>query len=155
MHEQDYGTRSKTQKVFEATIELPYHASQKNSKRIFKKRSGQLFLGSTSRVQTAKIILLRELQKRARTLGICKPFDHRLRAVLLFGFPRTKFFTKRGLENQKLGDCSNLAQIVEDALQKSGIIKDDCFLAPIYVDRIPGERYEVHIQLWDERERTD
>lgn len=92
-----------------------------------------------------------ELRQRAIEYGIRRPIPHRVYAVLLFGFPSDKFYTKQLKENRTLGDCSNLAQVVEDALQKSGIIEDDFFIIPYHYDRVPSDKYCVSIELWDQR----
>lgn len=140
-----YGT--KVQKVFEATIQVDFHASQKNSKRVFfNKRTNKSFIGSNSRVKKAQDLLLLELRSRANAHGLIGPIKGRMLAMLVFGFKN--FYTKQGLENRKLGDCSNLVQIVEDQLQKAEIIEDDFFLAPLVIDRVPTEENQVHIELW-------
>ncbi len=134
--------------LFECTVELDFHASQKNGKRIFtNSRTGKQFLGTSSRVQKAKNLLLLQLRTRAREAGIAQPIGHRVHTVLLFGFPHDRFYTKQLRESRTLGDCSNLSQIVEDALQKAGIIENDCFLAPLFVDRIPTDKTCVYIKL--------
>lgn len=44
---------------------------------------------------------------------------------LIFYFPKTVYFTKKGERNQKLPDLSNLYQGPEDCLQKMQIINND------------------------------
>lgn len=133
---------------FRATIDLPFHASKKNSKQIwFNKKTGRRFISSNSRVKEAQAILLHELRSRARAAGISEPLKDRMHTVLLFGFPADQFYTRKLKESRTLGDCSNLAQIVEDALEKSGIVENDCLLAPLYVDRIVTKTLQVQIEL--------
>lgn len=141
-------------KVFSATIKVPFHASQKNAKRIYlNRRTGRQFVGTTSRVSKAKDFLLSELSSRARDAGLAHPFTGRLSAVLLFGFPPKKFYTRDKLtkqlrESKTLGDCSNLAQAIEDALQRANIIENDFQLAPIFVDRVCTNDIQVTIELY-------
>lgn len=140
---------SQDQKIrFSAVIALPFHASKKNSNKIFfNKQTGQRFVSPSDRVKKASCLLLHELRARARQVGLSEPIKSRVHTVLLFGFPHDQFYTKKLRESRTLGDCSNLAQIVEDALQKAGIIENDCLLAPLYVDRIVTDNLQVHIEL--------
>lgn len=135
--------------LFKATIGVDYHPSQKNSKKIFVHRgTGRRFLGTDSRVKTAKNLLLFHLRKRALEYGLDKPINHRVRCLLFFGFPHNQFYTKRLTENKNNGDCTNLAQAVEDCLQAAGIIDNDFLLAPITIDRVITDHPQVTIELW-------
>lgn len=141
--------QTQSQCLFSATIGVDYHPSQKNSKKIFlNKRTGQRFIGSTSRVKSAKEVLLQYLQSRAREYGLTEPIKHRVYCVLLFGFPEAQFYTKRLTENRNNGDCTNLAQAVEDCLQKAGVIENDFLLAPVYIDRVVAPETQVQIELY-------
>ncbi|MBA3756272.1 MAG: RusA family crossover junction endodeoxyribonuclease, partial [Nitrosomonas sp.] len=119
-----------------------------NSRPIFKnKKTGRPFLGKSADLRECENTLLRELRERAAQHGILKPLSHRLHALFIFGFPPEHFYTKRLTENRRLGDCSNLSQIVEDSLQKAGIIADDFYLCPITIDRVCSDKMMVFIQL--------
>ncbi len=134
--------------LFRAEIEVDFHASKKNSRPIFKSRStGRPFLGKSKELKSAENLLLRELRARALDHGIDEPIKSRVSCVLVFGFPPDRFYTKRLTENKRLGDCSNLSQLVEDCLQKAGIIEDDFYLAPITVDRVCTDKMCVFIEL--------
>lgn len=135
--------------IFRATIGVDHHPSQKNRKKIFyNQRTGKRFPGTDTRVKTAKNLLLLQLQARARAYGIVEPIKHRVRCLLLFGFPPDKFYTKRLTENKNIGDCTNLAQAVEDCLQEACIIENDFYLSPIIIDRVCSDTTQVHIELW-------
>ena len=138
--------------LFRATIGVSHHTSQKNRKRIhFNRATGRRFIGTDSRTKAAKEILLLQLQSRARAYGIVEPIRTRVRCLLFFGFPPDVFYTsksKRLVERKTLGDCTNLAQGVEDLLEKSGIVENDRLLAPITIDRVCTETHQVIIELY-------
>ncbi len=133
---------------FKAQIEVDFHASQKNAKKLFyNRRTGKRFPGTVAKISRAKELLVSELRSRARAFGITEPYRGRLRTLLLLGFPAEKYYTAKLKENRKNGDCSNLSQIVEDSLQAAGIIEDDFWLCPITIDRVCTEKMMVYVEL--------
>ncbi len=141
--------QSQEQVLFRAQIPVPYHAIKKNSRPIFKTRgTNRPFIGKSQRLKLAENLLVSELRSRARDHGLNKPIATRLRAVFSFGFPPYLFYTKKLVESKRLGDCTNLAEIVQDSLQKAGIIENDSLLAPVTIDRVCADNHVVWIELW-------
>lgn len=138
-----------TQPVFRATIEVPSHAIKKNSRPIFRNsRTGKSFIGKSERLRSSENFLVQELRRRADAIGLHKPIEARLRCMLWIGFAPHVYYTKKLTENRKLGDCTNLAQIVEDALQSAGVIKNDWQLAPITIDRVCTDKNQYTVELY-------
>lgn len=136
--------------AFKATIEVLSHAIKKNSRPIFRnQKTNRPFIGKTQRLRDAEDFLVQELRSRANAFGLFQPISTRLRCVLHFGFPPNVYYTAKLKESRRTGDCSNLSQIVEDALQKSGIIVNDWQLAPITIDRVCTPTTQVHIELYE------
>lgn len=138
--------------AFQATIEVQAHVIKKNSRTIFRNRTtGRLFPGKDKRLKDAENFLVSELRHRAITSGLQQPLTGRLRALLWFYFPKNVFYTAKGVESKRLGDCTNLSQIYEDALQSAGVIKNDSQLAPIELDRKPSDdnTHKVLIELYE------
>ena len=88
------------------------------------------------------------LRRRAIDNGLRAPVSTRVRAVLTFGFDRKTYYTKSGIESKRLADCTNLAELVQDALEKAGIIENDRLLNPITIERVVAEKTQVSIELW-------
>lgn|SRR3990167_4136696 len=136
--------------LFRATIEVQAHAIKKNRRPIFRnQRTGIPFIGKSQRLRDAEDFLVQELRHRAITLGIHEPIRARVRALFLFGFPPNVYFTKQLKESKRLGDCTNLAEIVQDSLQKANIIENDSLLAPITIDRVCTEKTQITIELYE------
>ncbi len=140
-----------TKCLFKATIPVQGHASKKNNWQIqYNRKTQQRYIGADSRTKKAADLLLLQLRQRAIDDGITEPLKGRMRGLFLFGFPREKFYTSDLKESQNMGDCSNLVQIVEDCLQKAGIIENDFWLAPITIDRVVSKTMCVHIELYSQ-----
>lgn len=136
--------------IFSVTIPVQYHASKKNNKEVyFNAKTGKRFIGSNSRVKKAEDLLLLFLRQRAIDMGLQKPISGRLFGVFQFYFPRDVFFTASLTESKRMGDCSNIVQAVEDALQKAEIIEDDFQLGKITVERLCGQSHAVKIDLYE------
>lgn len=135
--------------IFKTTVQVAKHATKKNHRPIFKnKRTGKSFLGKSQYLRDAENLLVQILRRRAFDYGLEQPLAGRMYTVLLFGFTQNDFYTKQGTEKLTLGDCTGLADTVMDALQTSGIVKNDATLAPLYIDRIITDQTQVEIQLW-------
>lgn len=53
------------------------------------------------------------------------PIKVPMNAKILFIFSRQEYFTKKMVRSKTLGDLSNLYEVVQDALEKAGIIEND------------------------------
>lgn len=89
-------------------------------------------------------LMVERLKQRIDTI------DCDINAKFTFYFPETVFFTAKGPRSQKIGDLSNLCQLVEDALTKSKVIKDDSFICSLDGSSrqpIQGNNYFLEIEL--------
>lgn len=76
------------------------------------------------------------------------PIKDYINCKLTFIFPHKVFYTQKGDVNKKLPDLSNLYQIVEDELQKVGIIENDHLIASHDGSRrLPGDSFKLIIEL--------
>lgn len=111
--------------LFHALIEVESHGILKNSKQIFRnKKTGKCFISSSDRAKKGGSNLVGAFLKLKHQFKHETILDDVI-AEFIFVYPKTKYFTKAGHRNKKLGDLSNLYQLVEDSLQKAGIIFDD------------------------------
>lgn len=111
--------------VFKSRFKSQKHGSKKNRKKIFKNfKTGRLFIGSEAKTKELESILIdklriEKLKNRLDTIT----FD--VNAKIIFYFPASVYFTKKGHRSNKVADQSNLYQSVEDALQKAKVIHND------------------------------
>jgi Holliday junction resolvase RusA-like endonuclease len=111
--------------LFKAKFPVPIHAIKKNNKQIaFNKAAGRRFIMSNNKARfyeewLNQKLITEKLKQRLDTI------THKVHVCMKFYFPKTKFYTKKGEQNKKLADLSNLYQAVEDALQSSGVIEND------------------------------
>lgn len=110
---------------FDELIKLTGHGIKKNSKRIFKnKKTGRHFITSSSNAAFLEKELTLELIKLKNKNNL-KTITNLISVSFIFIFPASKFYTKRGIRSKNLADISNLYELPQDALQKSGIIEND------------------------------
>lgn len=111
--------------LFKAYFMLPKHGILKNSKQILSNRStGKPFIAkSRDAMELEKWMIqklnIEKLKQRIQTIT-CD-----INAKFIFYYPNTVYFTKKNIRSQRLGDISNLVQLPEDCLQKTGIIAND------------------------------
>lgn len=105
-------------------IETNGHGILKNNKQIFRTKSGRSFISSSDRAKSAQEFLLTKLRieklKKRIDVITCD-----LNASFHFIYPKSVFFTKKGHRSNKVADLSNLYELPQDCLQKSGIILND------------------------------
>lgn len=98
---------------------------KKNNKSIFRnKKTGRSFIGSNSKVQMLEKQLVHSLIRerlKNRTDLINEPVN----AEIIFNFPASVYWTKEKKVSNRVGDISNLYQIVEDSLQDAQILTND------------------------------
>ena len=115
--------------LFEAEICVDAHGSKKNSKNLFvNRRTNRTFVASSNRARVAEAMLVSELG-RYRIQYSWLPIRERVNAKFIFVFPKDEYFTKKGLRSKNLPDQSNLYELPQDALQKSGILENDRLVA--------------------------
>jgi len=111
--------------LFQAKFPVPIHAIKKNSKQIaVNKATGRRFIISSTKARfyeqwLNQKLITEKLKQRIDTI------TSKVQVSLKFYFPKSKYYTKKGEQNKKLADLSNLYQAVEDALQKAQILHDD------------------------------
>ena len=101
------------------------HGSKKNRKRIFKQpKTGRLFIGAeeSTKLLETQLINAFKIAKWKQKID-CIECD--INAQIVFYFPKSIFYTQKNVRSAKVADISNLYQSVEDALQKSEVIKND------------------------------
>lgn len=114
--------------LFECIIEVPKHGIKKNSKQIFRNNlTGRRFIASNSKAQYLEKylnskLLTEKLKKRIDTIT-CD-----VNAQYTFIFPYSVYFTKKEKRSNKIGDLSNLFEMVSDSLQKVGILENDSLI---------------------------
>ncbi len=158
-----YGGSSDSSRVlFECTVSVQEHFSQKNAKTIGWRRTGRAtggsrrkaglapFIRSTTRSQSAKNLLLLSLQDRARASNIREPITVPVRVLL--SICTNKFFTAKGQVSLKSGDLDNLIQGPIDCLVKAGILKDDGLIVELTAIKRFGEENQVHLLILNSTE---
>jgi len=111
--------------LFNCTLNVSKFGILKNSKQILiNRKTGRHFIAKSDDASKLEAELLRKLhieriKQRLDTIT-CD-----VNAKFIFHYPKTVYYTKKGERNKKVGDLSNLIQLPEDCLQKSGIIQND------------------------------
>lgn len=109
--------------LFRCRVQVARHSSKKNEKE--PRRAGhRVFIGKSQKAKFAEDILKHKLQieklkQRVDTIS-CD-----LNAKMIFYFPETVYFTKKGDRSKKLPDTSNLYELPQDVLQTVKIIEND------------------------------
>lgn len=112
--------------LFSFTCQVDKHAIKKNSKAIYKnRRTGASFIASNPGVKVAEDKLVFRLKIEKLKSRIDFPIEDDVIAKITFQYPKSVYYTKKGDRSNRVGDISNLYQIVEDALQKAEVIKND------------------------------
>ena len=107
-----------------------------------------MFPGKSARLRDAENFMVLCLRRRALDHGLKQPITTRVRGVLKFGFERSQYFTKAGIESKRLADNTNLAELIQDALEKAGVIENDRIINPITIERKCTDKTQVEIELW-------
>ena len=139
--------------LFYANYKVPKHASKKNSRPIFKNsRTGKTFLGKDKTLLMIENIHLAELHYANQAIDL-PSIDFEVEAHFYFYFPKDKYFTKPKSKKDKLkpslnnGDKSNLAQLIEDELQKAKVITNDSLLNPIFIEKLPTDHDTFYVEV--------
>jgi Holliday junction resolvase RusA-like endonuclease len=118
--------------LFKCLIKINRHGIKKNSKQIFmNKKTGHRFIASSNNAKVAENWLLSKLQIEKLKQKIDSPIDCDINAKFIFYFPKSVYFTKKGLRSRKLPDLDNLICLPLDCLQKSKIILDDSIVCSL------------------------
>ena len=115
--------------LFEAEILLDAHGVKKNSKRAFVNRStGFAYVTSSNKAKVTEATMVAELG-RYRSEYSWLPIREPINARFLFIYPKKEYYVstgkRKGLRSLNLPDLSNLYELPQDALTRSGIIEDD------------------------------
>ena len=134
--------------LFYAEIDVHKHVVKKNNRDIFKnKRTGRVFPGKSNELRNMEAQLFFEIKRKWHGGAPIKKY---INAKFTFVFTEEKFYTKKSVINKALPDMSNLYQIVEDCLQKAGVIYNDHFIASHDGSRrCSGNETKLIIELQD------
>lgn len=136
--------------IFKAKFEVPYHAVLKNNKQIsYNKKTGKRFLRSNDRVVFAQNWILNKLFNEKLKSRVDK-INCYFNLKLIFYFPESVFYTKKGIRSLKIPDISNLYELPQDLLTKSGIIEDDTLVDSHNGSKrlpIEGSKYYLEIEI--------
>lgn len=108
--------------LFKIEVEVERHFVLKNSKNIrLNRRTGQRFIASNDDVVEGK----KYLERIFRENFSGEPIKSYVNMKCEFVFPHSYFFTKKKERSRRVADLSNLYQVVEDALEASGVLLND------------------------------
>jgi Holliday junction resolvase RusA-like endonuclease len=137
--------------LFKCLIKINRHGIKKNSKQIFmNKKTGARFIASSNNAKVAENWLLARLQVEKLKQKIDLPIDCDINAKFVFYFPKSVYYTKKGLRSKTLSDLSNLYELPQDCLQKINIILNDTLICSHDGSRrepIEGSDYFLEITL--------
>jgi Holliday junction resolvase RusA-like endonuclease len=121
--------------LFYARIPVENHVVKKNNRPIWRGR-----LGKSAVLRNAEEYLTTMLIREKKLQNVNLPICQYVQAKLTFFFPKKRYYAKStGAMNRKIPDISNLYQLVEDSMQKAGILFDDHF-----IDNHDGSRRMPH-----------
>lgn len=135
--------------IFKIDVEVERHFVLKNSKNIrLNRRTGQRFIASNDDVVEGKKYLERIFRENFSGAMIKSYVNMKCEFV----FPHSVFYTKKNERSKRVADMSNLYQIVEDALEASGVLESDNLIESHDGSRrSPGpvgeERFWLRIEL--------
>lgn len=135
--------------IFKIDVEVERHFVLKNSKNIrLNRRTGQRFIASNDDVVEGKKYLERIFRENFSGAMIKSYVNMKCEFV----FPHSVFYTKKNERSKRVADMSNLYQIVEDALESSGVLESDNLIESHDGSRrSPGpvgeERFWLRIEL--------
>lgn len=122
VHEVD----SKTEVLFYARFEVPFHVSKKNNRPIFRNpKTGRAFLGKSKRHRDGEDHLVHNLRRESVRFGLQRPITGDLWVCCLFEYPENTYFNKKGIKSKWVGDLVNLIQAPLDAMEKAEIYVND------------------------------
>jgi len=106
--------------LFQAYFRVARHAASKNEKTIRQAgKGGRSFIGKKNKTLDCEALLLRSLYLERLRQHIDIPIVCDINAQFIFYFPKTIYFTKKGIRSQSLPDLSNLYELPQDCLQKN------------------------------------
>jgi Endodeoxyribonuclease RusA. len=117
--------------MMRALIQVSEHVVKKNGRNIFiNKKTGQMFPGKSTRLVKAENHMVKELRNAWwMTFHADKsPINYPVNVMMRFHFNENDFFTKKKERSKRIPDLSNLYQLVEDALQKAGVLENDYWI---------------------------
>lgn len=131
-------------------VELDKHVVKKNNRPIWRGR-----IGKSKELIHAEDYLKMAFRSQANQQDVKTPIDYPVWLIMHFYFPKEKYFTKESkykIRSQKVPDLSNMYEIVQDALQASGVILNDNLVeSHDYSRRLVGDKtlLEVFILKYD------
>ena len=133
--------------LFETYFRCGRHWSKKNENGI-RKAGNKRWIGGNKNSHAARDWLIKMLILARLKNRLDEPIDCDINAQFIFYFPKTVFYTKKGVRKKTLGDTSNLYQGPEDCLQKARIIvNDEQICSHDGSRRLPIEGTEHYIKI--------
>lgn len=112
--------------LFSAKFKVQKHGILKNGKQIrFNNRTKKNFITKNDLVLALENYLIIKLRQLKIIHKIDDPITQDISICFKFYFPKSIYFTKKGLRSRTLSDLSNLYELPQDCLQKAGIISND------------------------------
>lgn len=143
--------------LFHFYLKVPKHIVKKN-RRPIKRRwdTGKPFLGKSAELTHAENKLTDLLRIKILRDPKFKMISCPVWCVFLFYFPPEEFVVKRGERkgclSGRLPDLSNLIEMPQDALQKSGVIQNDNLICSLDLSRrLPGEARAIEMFVFEYR----
>ncbi len=124
--------------IFRHLIEVESHVVKKNGRDVFfNKKTGRMFPGKSAKLVKAENHLVKAFRHAWwMTFNEDKsPINYPVIMCAIFHFNEKTYYTKKGNINKKLPDLDNLYGLVQDCLQKAGVIEND-----FYIDGHDGSR---------------
>jgi len=111
--------------LFYAKFPVPNHGIKKNSKQIaYNRATNKSFIRSSDKALRAQEWLMVKLRAEKFKQRI-DTITQDINIKFTFYFPETIYYTKQDVRSKKVADLSNLYELVQDVLQKVGIIEND------------------------------
>lgn len=115
--------------LFQCFIPVNRHSSKKNEKEPrYNPRTGKSFIGTSHKAKVAADLMITRLRIHKLKQRIDEPINCDINAKFIFYYPKTVYYTKKGVRSRNIGDLSNIYQLPEDILTKVGIIDDDTLI---------------------------
>jgi Holliday junction resolvase RusA-like endonuclease len=134
--------------LFKSIFKISKHGILKNSKQIlFNKKTNQHFIAKSSQAMSIeKELCMRLTLEKYKSKIDTITCD--VGVSIIFYFPKTVCFTKKGVRSQKLPDLDNLIAMPLDCLQKTGIIKNDTQICALdHCRRAPTDSTEYALAI--------
>ena len=132
--------------LYHYALPVENHYKKKNNRKIvYNKHLNRSFLGKDSKLVKGENYLINKFSENFPTM-----IDIEVWCIFLFYYDAASYYTKAGARKKKLGDLSNHYQIVEDCLEKAGVILNDDLIRAHDLSRIlVGDQMALEVFILD------